>query len=36
MHLALGDVEVDAVEGDDVAKGLADRARPNGERRPGR
>jgi hypothetical protein len=34
MHLALRDVEVDAVEGDDLAKGFADPARANGKRRP--
>jgi hypothetical protein len=35
MHPALRDGEVDAVEGDDLAKGLADPARANGElRRP--
>jgi hypothetical protein len=34
MHLALPDVEVDAVKGDDLAKGLADPARTNSERRP--
>jgi hypothetical protein len=34
MHVALRDVEVDAVEGDDLAKGLADPARTNGKRRP--
>ena len=32
MHLALRDVEVDAVKGDDLAKGFADPARPNGKR----
>jgi hypothetical protein len=31
MHLAFRDVEIDAVEGDDLAKRLADRARTNGE-----
>jgi hypothetical protein len=34
MHLARRDVEVDAVEGDDVAEALADRACTNGRRRP--
>jgi hypothetical protein len=34
MHPALRDVEVDAVEGDDLAKGLADPARANRKRRP--
>jgi hypothetical protein len=35
MHLALRDVEVDAIEGDDLAKGLADPARARGKlRRP--
>jgi hypothetical protein len=32
MHLALRDVEVDTVKGDDLAKGLADPARPRGKR----
>ena len=32
VHLALRDVEIDTVEGDDLAKGLADPARPHGER----
>jgi hypothetical protein len=32
MHLALRDVEVDAVKGDDLAKGFADPARPNRKR----
>ena len=31
MHLTFRDVEVDAVEGDDLAERLADPARPNGE-----
>jgi hypothetical protein len=31
MHLALRHVEVDAVEGDDLAEGLADRACANRE-----
>jgi hypothetical protein len=37
VHPALGDVEVDAVEGDDLAERLADPARANRERgrRPG-
>jgi hypothetical protein len=30
MHLALGDVEVDAVERDDLAEVLAEPARANG------
>jgi hypothetical protein len=36
VHLALRDLEVDAVEGDDLAEGLADPARANGKprRRP--
>jgi hypothetical protein len=35
MYLALCDVEVDAIKGDDLAKGLADPARANGKlRRP--
>jgi hypothetical protein len=33
MHLALRDVEVDAVKGDDLAKGFADPARTNCKRR---
>jgi hypothetical protein len=33
VHLALRDVEVDAVEGDDLAKAFADPARTNGKRR---
>jgi hypothetical protein len=36
MHLALRDVEVDAVEGDDLAEGLADPAPTNRERGPAR
>jgi hypothetical protein len=35
MDLALRDGEIDAVEGDDLAEGLGDRARANGQlRRP--
>src|SRR5262249_11733352 len=34
MHLALRHVEVNAVEGNDVAEGLADSARSDGERSP--
>jgi hypothetical protein len=34
MHLTLRDVEVDAVERDDLAEGLADPARTDGRRRP--
>jgi hypothetical protein len=33
VHLALRDVEVDAVEGVDLAERLADPARTNGKRR---
>jgi hypothetical protein len=33
MHLACRDGEVDAVEGDDLAEGLADPARTNCKRR---
>jgi hypothetical protein len=32
MHLAVRDVEVNAVKGDDLAKALADPARPNRKR----
>jgi hypothetical protein len=32
MHFAFRDVEIDAVEGDDLAERLADPARLNGER----
>jgi hypothetical protein len=35
MHLALRELEVDAVERNDLAEGLADRARTNGKRWPG-
>jgi hypothetical protein len=31
MHFTFRDVEIDAVEGDDLAKRFADPARPNGE-----
>jgi hypothetical protein len=31
MHFTFRDVEIDAVEGDDLAKRLADPARTNGE-----
>jgi hypothetical protein len=34
MHPTRGDLEVDAVEGDDLAKALADPARANRKRRP--
>jgi hypothetical protein len=32
MHLALGNVEVDAVKGDDFAKAFRDPARPDRKR----
>jgi hypothetical protein len=34
MDLARRDVEVDAIEGDDLAEGLAETAGTNGKRRP--